>query len=48
VVLTMEMINRSVAVEVTLNDIEPVSPSCFPSTTLQTSSAVDWENSVVQ
>jgi transcription antitermination factor NusG len=48
VVLTMEMINRSVAVEVTLNDIEPVSQSCFPSTTLQTSSAVDWESSVAQ
>jgi len=43
VVLTMEMINRSVAVEVTLKDIEPVSLSCFSSTAVQTSSAVDLE-----
>jgi transcription antitermination factor NusG len=46
VVLTMEMINRSVAVEVTLKDIEPVSLSCFPSTAVQTSSAVGLEGRV--
>ena len=46
VVLTMGMINRSVAVEVTLKDIEPVSPSCFSSTAVQTSSVVDLAGSV--
>jgi len=45
VVLTMEMINRSVAVEVTLNDIEPVSRDYFPSTGAQTSFA-DVEGSL--
>jgi transcription antitermination factor NusG len=46
VVLTMGMINRSVAVEVTLRDIEPVSPSCFSSTAVQASSVVDLAGSV--
>jgi transcription antitermination factor NusG len=46
VVLTMEMINRSVAVEVTLKDIEPVSLNCFPCTAVQTSSAVDLDRSI--
>jgi transcription antitermination factor NusG len=45
VVLTMEMINRSVAVEVTLNDIEPVGPNYCPSTSAQTNFAADFGNS---
>lgn len=47
VVLTMEMINRSVAVEVTLNDIEPVGLNYFPSTGApQASYTADFENSL--
>lgn len=46
VVMTMEMINRSVAVEVTLKDIEPVSLDYFTSTGTQTSFAADLESSL--